>query len=161
MSSLKEKALTSSDRCFQGSNANVVLTNGDLYSGIFMSASFERAEPEYLLKMVQLVKRGDRNEVNGVRENGQGYLGVGQEHSMSFKMKDVVDISFEAISFGPQDRRGNGMLVSKIFTTLYSTKVRYHPRISYRLRYLGKERRPGTRAPALGCPRRPSTRSVA
>ena len=61
-------------------------------------------DPEYLLKMVQQVRRGDRNEINGVRDMTRDYIGSGDDHAMSFKMKDVVDFAPEATLLAPPDR---------------------------------------------------------
>ena len=64
-----------------------------------------KEEPEYLLKMVQQLRRADRGEVNGIREAPRDYIGYGEDHALSFKIKDVVDFAPEAVSIASQDRR--------------------------------------------------------
>ena len=132
----------------------MTVKSGNVYSGIFFGASADKPETEYLLKMVQLVRRGDKDEKNGVRENTNGYVGVGQDYAMSFKAQDVVDISLEGVTIGPQHRHQNGMLNLKDTPVeAYSLTNRLRDFLLYRLRHLGAERRPGTRAPALGASR--------
>ena len=80
-----------------------------MYSGIFFGASTQKAEGEYLLKMVQLVSSGRKPEANGVRENINDLVGHGEDHAMSFKVKDVARISFEPLSLNTQEKRQNGM----------------------------------------------------
>ncbi|KAG8528108.1 uncharacterized protein KY384_007024 [Bacidia gigantensis] len=92
---------------WQGNNATLTTKNGDIYTGIFFGASLSQDEPEYLLKMVQHQRRGDRGEVNGVRENSREYIGVGEDHAMSFKLRDVVDFSPEAVPMATQEKRAH------------------------------------------------------
>ena len=98
----------SSNWCLQGQVASVTVKNGDTYSGLFFGALMDKPEPEYLLKMVQHTKSGRRGEINGVRDNMRDYVGVGDDHAMSFKIKEVADLAFEGISISSQDRRSNG-----------------------------------------------------
>lgn len=47
-------------------------------------------------------------EKNGVRDDQPTYVGVGEDYSMSFKLKDVVDLSFDHVSVGSLERKPNG-----------------------------------------------------
>ena len=95
----------------QGSTATIVLSNGDIYSGLFFGASLEVAEPEYLLKMVRFLGKEGKTERNGIRDDQAGYIGVGEDNSMSFKLKDVADLSLEQVSLGSLDKRANGISI--------------------------------------------------
>ena len=91
----------------QGSSASITVTNGSVYSGIFVGFTMEQHETSYLLKMVRQVS-GPKTEANGVHETSSDYIGVGSDHAMSFDTKDVVDLGVEGVSFGAQDRGQNG-----------------------------------------------------
>ena len=68
----------------------------------------DKSEPEYLLKMVQQVRLGHKGDLNGIRDPIRDYIGVGDDHAMSFKIKEVVDFAPEGISISNQDKRPNG-----------------------------------------------------
>ena len=92
----------------QGNNVSLTLTNGDVYSGIFFGALLEKKEPEYLLKMTQCVKRHDKGDTNGFRAGTPEYVGIGEDHAMAFKARDVIDLPLEPSAIKPQEKRVNG-----------------------------------------------------
>lgn len=62
-----------------------------------------------MLKMVQQLKHGDENEgVNGVRDSTKDFVGVGDDFSMSFELRDVVDFAVEDVPTLNQDKQLNG-----------------------------------------------------
>lgn len=66
----------------------------------------ENQESSYLLKMVQqLVGRG---ETNGVKDVSEDYIGVGDEHAMTFDIKDVIHLAVEDVGFNVRDDSQNG-----------------------------------------------------
>ena len=63
----------------------------------------------YLLKMVQHTKFSEKNDgVNGVKDAFQDYVGIGEDHSMSFESKDVLHLAVEGVSFTAHETRTNG-----------------------------------------------------
>ena len=97
--------------------ASVTLKNGDTYSGLFFGALMDKSEPEYLLKMVQYTKYSRKGETNGARDPVREYVGVGDDHAMSFKIKEVADFTLEGMSISNQDRRPNGCFLHLTPTT--------------------------------------------
>ncbi|KAI9771328.1 MAG: hypothetical protein M1840_002298 [Geoglossum simile] len=84
---------------FLGRHAVVTVKNGEKFAGIF-SGSSESNEPAYVLKMVKHLKPASGNEQsNGLRDSASGYIGTGAEHVMIFEIRDVVDLSVEAVVF--------------------------------------------------------------
>lgn len=95
----------------QGLTATVTLNNGEVFSGIFFGASMDNDESAYMLKMVQQIKSVEKKELNGARDNKDNFVGIGQDHSVSFDFKDVSNISVEGVGLGAQDKYENGILV--------------------------------------------------
>lgn len=82
------------------------MKNGDTFSGIFYGATLEGHDSGYLLKMVQLVN--NRGKVNGVKDNSEEYIGVGDEHAMSFDLKEVIHLAAAEVGFNARDKSQNG-----------------------------------------------------
>ena len=70
----------------------------------------ESPESVYLLKMVQQYKPGNKTEVNRGHETSADYIGDGEDYSMSFDVKDVIDLAFEGVVFGTHSMMANGKL---------------------------------------------------
>lgn len=68
----------------------------------------ESHEPAYLFKMVQQVRSGNKSEVNGIQELWGDHIGVGEEHSMSFDIKEVAHLAVDNVAFDHQDKTQNG-----------------------------------------------------
>lgn len=68
----------------------------------------EGSESSYVLKMVQQTK--NRSEANGVKEGSEEYAGIGDDHSMSFDVKDVMDLAVEGIVFNQPNKLPTGNL---------------------------------------------------
>jgi len=83
--------------------------NGDAFSGIFFGATLESHDLVYAFKMVQKLKSG---EIDGVQASRDQYVGMGEDHSMSFDTKDVVDLAVEGVTLLPQEKRANGIPVA-------------------------------------------------
>ena len=95
----------------QGQTASVTVRSGDVFSGIFFGASIDNQDIAYLMKMVQQTKSMEKNEaVNGVKDNQQDYIGIGDDHSMSFEGKDVVDLAVEGVSLVVPEKQANGTI---------------------------------------------------
>lgn len=94
----------------QGLNASVTVRSGDVFSGIFFGASIENQDISYLLKMVQQTKAADKTDTtNGVKDTSMDYIGVGEDHSMSFEGKDVLNVAVDGVIFSAQEKQQNGM----------------------------------------------------
>ncbi|KAL8728979.1 MAG: hypothetical protein Q9166_005074 [cf. Caloplaca sp. 2 TL-2023] len=93
---------------FMGLPASVTVKNGDVFSGVFFGSSFENNELGCLLQMVQKVKSSDQAETNGDHEVHGEYIGSGENHAMSFDMKDVIDLAIEGVTFDNRDKVLNG-----------------------------------------------------
>ncbi|OJJ49609.1 hypothetical protein ASPZODRAFT_128095 [Penicilliopsis zonata CBS 506.65] len=78
---------------FIGLNATVATKTGDIFTGIFSSASTEPNDSSFVLKMVQRPSQQDSARSNGVSAVATPFLGSAPDHSMSFDSKDIVDIS--------------------------------------------------------------------
>lgn len=58
--------------------------------------------------MVQKIQVGEKAESNGDREHQSEYVGFGENHAMSFDMKDVIDLAVEGVTFDNRDKSLNG-----------------------------------------------------
>ena len=63
-----------------------------------------------MLKMVQQMKSVGKVESNGAHEDSFAYVGAGEDHAMSFDFKDVIDLAFEGVPLGTQEKIQNGRL---------------------------------------------------
>lgn len=92
-------------------------------------------ESGYLLKMVQQVSC--RGEANGVKEVSEEYVGVGDEHAMSFDFKDVIHLAATEVGFNARDKTQNGNCLDGVsrFLSLI-TFSRLWCTLSHRYRYL-------------------------
>ncbi|KAI4224673.1 MAG: hypothetical protein L6R36_004481 [Xanthoria steineri] len=93
---------------FMGLPALVTVKNGDVFSGIFCGSSFENNEPRCSLQMVQKVRAADKAEMNGDHEVHDDYVGFGENYSMGFDMKDVIDVAVEGVIFDNREKLLNG-----------------------------------------------------
>ncbi|MCJ1229114.1 hypothetical protein MMC12_005779 [Toensbergia leucococca] len=91
-----------------GLTASITVKNGDVFSGVFVGSIVENHESAYLLKMVQHVKSEEKCEANGIQECTGDYIGVGEDHAMSFDIKEVVDLAVEGVAFDARDKPQNG-----------------------------------------------------
>ncbi|KAL8694728.1 MAG: hypothetical protein Q9218_000654 [Villophora microphyllina] len=99
---------------FLGLQASITVKNGDVFSGIFYGSSFEGHDSGYLLKMVQKIKSGDKREPNGGHDNLGDYIGCGEDHAMSFELKDVADLAVDGMTFDVHEKASNGRLRGKM-----------------------------------------------
>ncbi|KAK4695651.1 hypothetical protein P7C71_g2136, partial [Lecanoromycetidae sp. Uapishka_2] len=91
-----------------GQPATITTASQDSFSGIFWGASMDGDESAYLFKMVRQIKNGEKGQANGVQENATAYLGVGEEHDMTFNVKDIIELAVDGIQSIGQDRHQNG-----------------------------------------------------
>ena len=85
------------------------MKSGDAFKGIFFAVTLEGHDSAYLLKMVQQVKQGNKNDSNGVAEYSWDYIGAGEDYSMTFDLKDVIDLAVEGSLLSTQNKLNNGM----------------------------------------------------
>ena len=85
------------------------MKSGDAFKGIFFAVTLEGHDSAYLLKMVQQVKQGNKNDSNGVAEYPWDYIGAGEDYSMTFDLKDVIDLAVEGSLLSTQNKLNNGM----------------------------------------------------
>ncbi|KAL2817862.1 PAB1 binding protein [Aspergillus granulosus] len=78
---------------FIGLATTVTTRNGDEFTGIFSSSSLEPSDSSITLKMTQRQSKQDQNRANGVSDTTSPFIGSAPEHSMTFNVNDVVDIS--------------------------------------------------------------------
>ena len=76
----------------QGLLANITLKNGEKYTGVLSGNSLDPAEMRYVFKMVRRVQTAGDQQVNGVSEAADDYVGVGDNHVMTFDIGDVADL---------------------------------------------------------------------
>lgn len=84
---------------------NITVKDGEKFSGLFFGAVVEGHDLTLALKMVQRILS---NEVNGAQESQSQYIGAGDDHSLSFSMKDTLLLTVGGVSFPTQDKRTNG-----------------------------------------------------
>ncbi|KAL9586026.1 MAG: hypothetical protein Q9212_001171 [Teloschistes hypoglaucus] len=94
---------------FLGLPASITVKDGDVFSGIFYGSSFEGPDPAYLLKMVQKTKSSDKREPNGGQDALGDYIGHGEDHAMSFEMKDVAGLAVDGVTFDVREKAPNGV----------------------------------------------------
>jgi hypothetical protein len=88
----------------------ITVKNGAKYEGIFSGASTPPAESAFVIKMTRQVKLATEESANGVLDGANEYIGVGEEHTMIFESKDVVDVAVSAVSINDTSSRAqNGM----------------------------------------------------
>ena len=56
----------------------------------------------------QLMGRG---ETNGVKDGSEDYIGVGDEHAMTFDIKEVIHLGVQSVGFNALDDSQNGNLL--------------------------------------------------
>ncbi|KAL8721505.1 MAG: hypothetical protein Q9225_001850 [Loekoesia sp. 1 TL-2023] len=91
-----------------GLSASITVKSGEIFSGIFFGASLEGNDQSYLLKMVQKIRSVDKAEPNGNYETHSDYIGSGEDHAMSFDMKDVVHLAVDGVTFDIREKALNG-----------------------------------------------------
>ncbi|KAB8269932.1 hypothetical protein BDV30DRAFT_177399 [Aspergillus minisclerotigenes] len=91
---------------FIGLAATITTKNGEKYTGIFSSSSLEPSESSFVLKMVQRPTKQEQNRANGVSDATSPFLGSAPDHSMSFDVKDVVEISVPNVSTSDVTAKG-------------------------------------------------------
>lgn len=111
----------------------MTLKTGDAFAGIFFGATMEGSESSYLLKMVQQTK--NRSEANGVKEGLEDYAGVGDDHSMSFDVKDVIDLAIEGIVFNHPNKLPTGNLFDIVHQHGLTIASSFECRLSHRCRH--------------------------
>ena len=135
----------------QGLQTSVTVKNGDVFSGIFFGADVETNEPSYLLKMVQQVRSGNKSEVNGNQETLGEYIGLGDDHSMSFDIKEVADLAVDNVTLDHREKAQNGKFPLPVnHVNLLNRTYRIKCRVPNRYGYLGQYRCTGAEPPALG-----------
>ncbi|KAJ9358333.1 hypothetical protein DTO027B9_2524 [Paecilomyces variotii] len=84
---------------FIGLSATVTTKNGDKFTGIFSSSSLEPNDSTFTLKMVHRPSaQSDQTRANGLSDVASPYLGSAPDHSMSFDIKEIADLSVAEVS---------------------------------------------------------------
>ncbi|KZF25565.1 hypothetical protein L228DRAFT_266030 [Xylona heveae TC161] len=83
---------------FMGLQSVITVKSGDKFSGIFSGASLDTNESAYVLKMVKQIGFANNDRVNGATEHDT-YIGSGADFSMTFEIKDVIDLAVEEVNF--------------------------------------------------------------
>ncbi|KAL3480074.1 hypothetical protein BJX99DRAFT_46718 [Aspergillus californicus] len=78
---------------FIGLTTTITTRNGDTFTGIFSSSSLEPSETSVTLKMTQRQSKQDQQRANGVSDVASPFIGSAPEHSVTFNVNDVVDVS--------------------------------------------------------------------
>ena len=68
----------------------------------------ETNESSYLLKMVQQLKSVGKSEANGVQDEYEILVGVGEDHAMTFDIKDVSGLNVEGVDISSNEKLQNG-----------------------------------------------------
>lgn len=84
------------------------MTNQDAFSGLFWGASIDSDDPAYLLKMVRQIKIAEKGQVNGAQDNPTAYIGAGEDHDMTFNVKEVTELAMDGVQLSGQDGHQNG-----------------------------------------------------
>lgn len=94
----------------QGLPGNITLKNGEKYTGVLSGTSLDPTEMRYVFKMVKKVQAAGDTQANGTLELSDDYIGVGDNHVMSFDMSDVADFHVcNVILDKTQSKAQNGM----------------------------------------------------
>ncbi|MCJ1482479.1 hypothetical protein MMC06_002644 [Schaereria dolodes] len=91
---------------FMGHSVLVTTKNGDTYTGIFAGSTMDNHECGYLFKMVQAIDT--KSGLNGDRSTVADYIGVGEDHAMSFDAKDVGSLVLAKFALNPREKPQNG-----------------------------------------------------
>lgn len=75
-----------------GLPSNITLKNGEKYTGVLSGTSLDPTEMRYVFKMVKRIQDGE-TPVNGTNGLSDDYIGVGDNHVMSFDIGDVADFN--------------------------------------------------------------------
>lgn len=81
----------------------------------------EGHELAYLLKMVQQVN--NKGDANWAKETSEEYIGIGEDHAISFDIKEVVDLAVEGVLFNSREKSQNGKCSLPVFTGSYAYDV--------------------------------------
>ena len=92
----------------------------------------ENNQHTHLVKMVQRKKLTEKGEMNGIEDGAFAFAGTGEDHTMSFDFKDVLDFAIDGVQFGTQDKQQNGKLQGCAGMQQADTMIRNCGRISYR-----------------------------
>lgn len=92
-----------------GCLANVTLKNHESFTGIFSAASLESSINCIVLKMTKRLQAPTTEPPNGTTTTPDEYLGYGDDHVMTFDMKDVITLEIpNATTDRLQQRAVNG-----------------------------------------------------
>ncbi|KAF2262264.1 hypothetical protein CC78DRAFT_545921 [Lojkania enalia] len=93
-----------------GRPGNIVLKNGEKYTGVLSGTSLDPTEMRYVFKMVKRVQPVAETQANGISDISDDYVGFGDNHVMSFDIGDVADFNVSNVVLEkPQAKGQNGM----------------------------------------------------
>lgn len=97
---------------FIGLPVRITTKAGQIFTGIFSSASFDSPDSSYILKMVKQLPAVHEQTANGVT-NDDRYIGHGEDHIMTFAREDVNTLSAADVTLEKgQQNVTNGMYQS-------------------------------------------------
>lgn len=73
--------------------ATLVMKNGEQYYGVFSGAVLEPTDLRYTLKMVKKINSDAEQQSNGIISTPTEFLGVGDDHIMTFAVHDVAELA--------------------------------------------------------------------
>ena len=82
------------------------MKNGEKYTGVLSGTSLDPSEMRYVFKMVKKVQPVSDAQVNGAAESIDDYIGVGDNHVMSFDMSDVADFNVSNVILDKTHSKG-------------------------------------------------------
>ena len=81
--------------------------------------ALDPTEMRYVFKMVKKVQATGEAQANGVVETSDDYIGVGDNHVMTFDMSDVADFHVNNVVLDKTQSKGqNGRLCTPVNLTL-------------------------------------------
>ena len=87
--------------------ATLVMRNGEQYSGVFSGAVLELTDLRYTLKMAKKVNSSVEQQANGNVSTATEFLGVGEDHTMTFAVQDVAELVVSQVVINRAQQKHN------------------------------------------------------
>ena len=87
--------------------ATLVMRSGEQYCGVFSGAVLEPSDLRYTLKMVKKINSNTEQQSNGIIDTTTEFLGVGDDHSMTFAVQDVTELAVSQLVIDRAQHRYN------------------------------------------------------
>ena len=63
--------------------------------------------------MVQQRKSAARGEANGIQDESEVLVGIGDDHAMTFEIKDISSLTVDGLDLGARDKLQNGKFLGQ------------------------------------------------